>query len=219
LSGNGFRAGVVGNRIPPPLAKLLALSTPPSQSATGEQGTAEETEPNTTTEINSFTEKPRLQGRHLWLRPGKRGQVIASQIYEQLPILVRGPDGVFGQTYSQAQAIFTLTVRPQGDGRLRVELLPEIHHGPARQRWLGDQGIFRLESEREKKLFENLALSAILLPGHMLAVTCRPDRPGSLGYYFFTEQGDRPEQKLLLIRLAQTPHDAIFTDALPLEMD
>jgi hypothetical protein len=45
----------------------------------------------------------------------------------------------------------------------------------------------------------------------MLLVSSLPGRPGSLGHYFFTEQTSGAlDQKLLLIRLAQTQHNDLF---------
>ena len=47
-----------------------------------------------------------------------------------------------------------------------------------------------------------------------------PDRPGSLGHYFFTEQTKGAmEQKLLLIRVAQTQHNDVFGEELVAEED
>ena len=46
-----------------------------------------------------------------------------------------------------------------------------------------------------------------------------PNRPGSLGHHFFTERQDRPEQKLLIIRLSQTQHDGLFNPPEPLKLD
>ena len=42
----------------------------------------------------------------------------------------------------------------------------------------------------------------------MLVLSCLPDRPGSLGHYFFTEGEDnRLKQKVLVLRLCQTQHN------------
>jgi hypothetical protein len=98
---------------------------------------------------------------------------------------------------------------PQPDGRVRLDLLPELHHGEPKVGYArNNQGIIVLEPGRAKKIFEQLALSATLSPGEMLLISSLPARPGSLGHYFFTEQTSGAlEQKLLLIRLAQTQHN------------
>ena len=47
-------------------------------------------------------------------------------------------------------------------------------------------------------------------------VTCRPDRPGSLGYQFFNDtKGAKAEQKLLLVRLVQSRYDNLFDTSVP----
>ena len=53
----------------------------------------------------------------------------------------------------------------------------------------------------------------------MVIVSSLPDRPGSLGHYFFTEGEDHHvEQKLLVLRLIQTQHDDLVAPpAIPLE--
>ena len=45
-----------------------------------------------------------------------------------------------GQTYNQAQGIFAVKSFPQPDGRVRLELVPELHHDQPRQRWVGEPG-------------------------------------------------------------------------------
>ena len=56
----------------------------------------------------------------------------------------------------------------------------------------------------------------MLSPGQILVITCLPERPGSLGYQYFTEQmPDNVVQKLLLIRLAQTRYDDLFVTEAP----
>jgi hypothetical protein len=45
----------------------------------------------------------------------------------------------------------------------------------------------------------------------MLLVTSLPDRPGTLGNYFFTEQKDgQSQQKLVVIRLAESRYSDLF---------
>jgi hypothetical protein len=98
-------------------------------------------------------------------------------------------------------------------------LVPELHHDQTRQRWVGKQGMLRLETSRPRRVFDDMAISATLSPGAMLVMTSLPNRPGSLGHHFFTEKNDQLEQKLLVIRLAQTQHDDLFSPSTPLDLD
>jgi hypothetical protein len=126
-----------------------------------------------------------------------------------------------GQTYNQAQGIFAVKSLPQPDGHVRVEMTPELHYGETRQRFVGAQGILRLEAGQPKRAFDDMILSADLAPGSMLVLSSIANRPGSLGHYFFTvnENEGRMEQKLLIVRLAQTQHDGLFNPPEPLKLE
>jgi hypothetical protein len=101
-----------------------------------------------------------------------------------------------------------------------LELVPELHHGQPQQQWIAKQGMWRLETGRPKRAFDDMTLSADLAPGAMLVMSSLPNRPGSLGHYFFTEEnGGRLEQKLLIIRLTQTQHDGLFNPPEPLKLE
>ena len=74
-------------------------------------------------------------------------------------------------------------------------------------------GGFRLEMNRAREAFDELAFTATLAPGHIIVISSLPNRPGSLGHHFLTQVGSgRKEQKLLVIRLSQTQHDDLFGD-------
>lgn len=204
LLKNGFRAAVVGTPIPVSLARLLKMcdSLPPAEQEGVSRVRVEEGQ----------TVEPWITGRRLSLRPGCRSEVIASGVYDEMTILRPETRGVGGQTFRKAQGLFGLYAQPMRDGRVQVELVPEVHYGDPSQRWVGDQGMFRVEIRRERQIFSDLAIRSFLAPGEILLLSCLPEREGSLGWYFFTQtsSGD-PQQKLLLVRLAQTQHDGLFS--------
>ena len=152
----------------------------------------------------------RVSSQHLQTRAGQRYEIAASGVIEKMPILVSEAGEIRGLTYEQAQGIFAMHVAPQPDGQVQLELVPEIHHGQNQQHWVGDQSIFRLETGRSKRAFDELKLAAVMGPGAMLLLGSQPNRQGSLGHYFFLESNgrdDRLDQKLILVRLCQTQHD------------
>jgi hypothetical protein len=202
LGKHGFRVGLVGGQVPTALAKLLALKE--EAPAVGEAQRAN---------VAELATKPRVTLLHQQTRAGKRTEVVASGVYEHLPVLVSDSGELHGETYSQAQGLLAVTAFPQADGRVKLELLPEIHHDQAKQHWIGDQTMFRLEMSRPKRALDNLKISAVLTPGTMFLLTCQPDRPGSLGHYFFTEgdSKDHLEQKLLVLRVCQTQQDDLVS--------
>lgn len=201
LFDNGFRVGLVGGQLPLALERQL-----------GEKLKPESDDPNQPVDLQP--QDLSVRKRHLQLRRGRRSEVIVSGIVDDWPLLVRQDEQVSGRTLHQAQGLFALKVYPQGDGRARIELVPELHHGsPQRQYRVGDEGSWVLDSGRPREVFDDLKIEATLSPGEMLLIGCRPQRPGSLGYRYF-QVSDTPSgveaEKLLLVRLAQTQDDDRF---------
>ncbi len=192
---NGFRAGLVYGHIPVVLSQLLELAgKPPQEGVVG-------------TEVGALEPEPTVMRRHLQARPGRRNEIVASSVYHSLPVLIAEQGDVRGRTYRQAQGMLALKAFPEPDGRVRLSLIPELHYEQARQRWVGRQGMLHMEASRPRHTFDEMGLSAQLMPGDMLVLTSLPDRPGSLGHHFFTASEGEPGQKLLVVRLAQTQHD------------
>lgn len=207
LADNGFRVGLAGPQIPRNLERLLKLEA--GVAAPGDQP-------------REVDEPSNVRRRHLQLRSGKRSEIIASGVYDQLPKLVHEGGELHGRTYARGQGILAVKAFPQPDGKARLELSPELHHGEPRQQWVaGDEwvagdAVWQLDTGRPREVLEALRLNVTLAPGQMLIVTSRPDRPGSLGHYFFTEpSGGTTQQKLLVVRLSQTQRDELFDPDLP----
>jgi hypothetical protein len=200
LAQNGFRVGLLDGQVPAVLSRLLEMkdTSPPT-------GGSNQVDP---AKLDSGAPPVRW---HLEIRAGQPKMIVTSGVYDQLPVLICEPGQLGGQTYSQAQAVLAVKTFPQSDGRVRVELVPELQHGELRQRWVGQEGMWRLEAGRQQRVFEEMAFSATLSPGCMLLVSSLPDRPGSLGHHFFTEDNGKLEQKLLVLRLAQTQHEGLFS--------
>ncbi|MGD0653065.1 MAG: hypothetical protein ABSA16_01855 [Thermoguttaceae bacterium] len=201
LMRNGFRVGLLDGQIPVVLSNLMELGDkpPPTDEIKG-------------TNITDLGSKPRVIRQHMQIHAGRPSEILASGIYEQLPVLFSESHSLGGDTYYQAQAIFNLKAFPLADGRVRVDLTPEVHHDQPRQRRVEDQGVLRFDFSKPKRVFDDIAISAKLSPGGMLVMTSLPNLSGSLGHCFFTETENegRLEQKLLIIRLSQTQYDGLF---------
>jgi hypothetical protein len=206
LSRNGFRLGLLDGQIPAALARLLEMK----DEARPTGGTSQ-------IDLAALDSEPPVK-RHLEIRAGQPKMIVTSGVYEQLPVLISESGELGGETYSQAQAVLVVKTFPQGDGRVRVELLPELQYGEVRQRWVGQDAMWRLEAGRQRRVFEDMAFSATLSPGCMLLLSSLPDRPGSLGHHFFSEDNGNPQQKLLVLRLAQTQHEGLFSPRRPLDL-
>ena len=198
LRRNGFRVGLVGGTMPDAIARLLKLEDRPPADDSLWQKVDVEHEPTVTRKITQ-------------IRSGRHGQIVTSRIYSRLPLL-RYEDGqVRGRDLAQAQCLLAVTPTIEGDGRVRLELLPEVHHGLMRQSWSYQNGILRPEITRPKEVLDRLRITTTLAPGQMLVLTSLPDRPGSLGHYFFTDESSRgQEQKMLIVRLPQVPPSDLF---------
>jgi hypothetical protein len=204
LLENGFRAGIIAGGVPAKLSELMELAgkTP---APTGQP-----------TELthNDLVGEPTVVRRHMQIRAGTRGEIQGSEVREELPVLMRDPSGrLGGRSYAQAMPVLAVTPQLEPDGRVRLEVVPEVHYGPVRPcRVVGDgQGMLRFEPSRERRVFDKLALDAVLSPGHMLVMSSLPTRRGSLGHHFFTiDRSGKEDQKLLIVRLSQTQHDGQF---------
>jgi hypothetical protein len=207
LARNGFRAGIVGSQVPVELARLLTLTDVPQPKRQG-----------TTVDLEK---EPAVKLRLLEVRSGRRGEIIASPVYDHLPLLMREGEKVQGKTYDRADGRFGLTATRHVDGRVGLDLLPELHYGKTEQKWLPVDGVFHLVSSQRKKVFEHMQLRIDLSPGQMLVLTCRPDHPGSLGHYYFTEPvGDEGlAQRLVIVRLARAGSDHSFSEIVSAEID
>lgn len=200
LAANGMRCGLIGGPLPDMLAKRLTIAEDQSTPAAAAAKLQSE----------SPVRRWRLQAHR-----GRPGKIVASPAYDQLSLLTCDDGQVRGKTYSQAQGLFSILVDPQGDGRVRLSLTPELEYGDSRQQWVGQDGVLRLQSGKPKQTFDKLKLDIALAPNQTLVLSSLAQRPGSLGHYFFTEpRAGQMDQKLLLIRLAGTKYDDMFAQAI-----
>jgi hypothetical protein len=208
LARNGFRVGLISGQIPTELANLMKLSDKPAPIG-GQEAI----------QVANLEIKPRVGGRHLQIRAGQPSVINASGVYPELPVLVTKSGQVSGRTFSLAQGVFEVNAFPQPDGRIRLQLVPELQHDQPRQRWVGNQGVLKLDTSRPKEIYDDMIVAADLPAGSMLILSSLANRPGSLGHYFFTEGEGHLEQKLLIVRLAQTQRDGLFNPPEPLKLD
>jgi hypothetical protein len=213
LVDNGFRAGVMAGTPPAAIARVMDLKSEPSAKALAEQAApAAETSPFDIQQQPDLLNEPRVKRRMLQLRRGRRAEIQASDVLESVPLLVHSGRELGGRTYHDAQAIYALRVDPQPDQTVGIELTPELHYGQSRVRWTGgDDGILRQAPARDHEVFESMRMNVHLAPGEMLVLMSLPDAGSRLGHYFHTvESADGPQQKLVLVRLAQVPRSDTF---------
>lgn len=202
LQANGLRIGVIDSQLPEGLEKRLQLTDKPLQTET--QLVADQLE----------SDSP-VRQRSLQIRAGRRANVICTgehQKHAEMSILVRGENGeVTGKTYRKVSGMFAARAYPEGDGRVRLDLTPEIEHGDPQRRFDQSEGMLRVDFGPAHERFEPLRMEVVLSPGQMVVVGAAPGRPGSLGYRLFSEAvQDRKLQKLLIVRVARTGYEDSF---------
>ncbi len=212
LVNNGIRAGVISGTLPPAIDKVL------HQGATSDEKTAVTAASSASTKKSQTADlltEPIIHGRTRRLRRNERFEIQASEPYPSMPLLISEGAELTGHTFEQADAIYSLKVDPRPDQSATVELTPEINHGTPRLRYTGgDDGVLRQASLKEREVFDRLRMSVKLAPGEMLVLMSMPDAGSRLGHYFHTvDTADGPQQKLILIRLAEVPQSDAFADS------
>lgn len=210
LACNGFRVGLVGGQIPETLSRLMELKDKPAPNS----------EANTVNGLDMET-APRVMWNHQQLSPGKPGKIAVSREYERLALLLNESGETGGGSYVKAQGILTVRSTPLPDGRVRLEIVPELEHGDYRRQIGGSQGRWEtMKMAKNRRTFDSLKVSATLNPGEMIVFSSLPALRGSLGHHFFTSDVSGVlEQRLLVIRLSQTQHNTPFDmpEVLPLD--
>ena len=208
LTQNGFRAGVLGSRLPPRIEAIM-------QSAHNAESSSGVESPQTPDGVAIGATR-----QQMFLRRGQRGEVIASSVQPEFHVLKFERGEIHGRTYRDGQAQFSVKAAPTDDQRVRLYLLPEVHYGALRNRYVPGDGMFRLDTSRQKQTFDELGLEADLVAGQILVIGSQPGQPGSLGHRFFKEQAaDKSITKLLMIRISEIGSDELHIQDTSESMD
>ncbi len=197
LGSNGFRAGVIGARLPEIVRGLLAKADSPFE-LSGANGILSE---------DIFQSRRRLP-----VRAGQPAKIVAvPKERPQIAVLQNDEGYVRGLEFSQAQGVFVLHAFPLGDGRVRIQLTPTIEHGQLRNQYVGGDQSFMLQAGRDTHEFTELRLENLLSPGQTLVVTKTADEKGLGSHFFAGDAATSSSGSLMLIRLAQTQQDDLFS--------
>lgn len=196
LAANGLRAGIVGQNLPDKLRERLDAAP---------QHRPDRTEDVTTSDVEINRAPRRIQSRN-----GQRAKILVSKTHASLPLLLQEQGYVRGHLLDDAQCLFALRSYAQGDGRVKLDITPEVEHGELRTQWVGGEGSLMQRVGRERLVFDRLHLEGKLNPGQVLLISTTPEIKG-LGEHFFSETaGGTVERTLLLVRVAQTQFDDLF---------
>ncbi len=205
LARNGFRVGVIAGTPPDAIARVLNMSSADAPTAQDNPGL----------QSLDLVHESKIHGNRRNLRRGERMEIRASENMDSMPLLLSRGRELGGRTFRDAQAIYALTIDPQPDQSVKVEVTPEIHSGPSQMRWSGGEDgmdvVLRQMPTREREVFESMRFDIRLAPGQMLMLAMLPESDCRPGYYFHSaDSAAGREQKIVLIRLAQVPQSDTF---------
>ena len=198
LDANGLRSGIVGLQLPIFLRNLLDSEKPAyEQLADG----------NLVADTEIFSNYQRLQ-----CRSGSRKRVVASPQRPGRSVIILNREGQLGgEPYDEAQAVFTVATYPQGDGSVRLVVTPVIEHGQTQMKYVALPGSMAMQTGREETEFDEMRIDTTLSPGQTLIVAGAMDARG-LGGFVFSDSVGSSERSLMLIRLAQSRYDDLWSE-------
>ncbi len=183
LRRNGFRFGVAGTDPPRNLQAALGL-TGRTQSRTDELDY-------------------KFSGHRYSRQSGQDQMITTWPTYESCRIGLHEGGEVKPKTYEFANCLFRVTPHRLQDGWVRVEFVPEIHHGENKMRHhAGQQQFELLPSQIVDPLFDQ-RFSVDLNIGELVVLSAEGNNPESVGHHFF--RGGTTEnklQRLLIVRVA-----------------
>ena len=197
LASNGLRTGFAGSQLPIQLQTLLEHDE--AQAATPSPG-------------GQLAEDGFLRRRRLPIRSGQSAKIVVVPGMPSRMVVVYMEEGhVRAKDFELAQGILQLVSFSQGDGRVKLQLTPSIEHGEMRNRYVGGDSSFLLKPERETTTFDALRMELMLSPGESLVMTSTADCKGLGGQFFGAQHHPEGLSSLMLIRLAQTQLDDLFS--------
>lgn len=155
LAANGLRVGVVGVHLPSHLAARF--------SAASSDGPAS----------GALPTDAAVSRRLVRLLPGRRGEIVAAARVRELVLLEHAGGGVRGGSYHDASPLFAVEARPAANGHVHLQVRPEIRHGPLEKSWVGEAGMFRLETGQRRHRLEHLDFDLVLPRDGTLVLGCR----------------------------------------------
>lgn len=204
LSTNGIRCGLIAGALPDSLNELI----------NGDANTVDLKALTGSLNLNLENRNQRLQ-----FRAGQAGQIVMSKsVKENITVITSDAQYAAAERFSQAQCQFQIKTYPQGDGRVRIELIPQIHHGDPRAEFTGQEGAWLLKTQRAVKQYDAIPIEAIISPGESLLLSADSHNKGLGRQFFVINDDDEKTNHLLLMRLVHTQYDDLFApDESPLE--
>ncbi len=198
LAANGLRVGIISDPLPESIRKSLD-ATRDTLAVITDQSASPGAEVLTRRERRNCPS-------------GSREEIEVLPLSEARRVVLFNDSGhIRAEKFDQPRGFLRFTVQSLSDGRVQVELQPVIDYGEPRQRIIGGQNAYRFDVRRDQQVFESLAISATLAPGQTLVMTVAPEKKG-LGAVFFADRFEAGQDRLLLLlRIAESRRDELFS--------
>lgn len=196
LAQQGLRSGVTGAQLPGWISDRLE-----------QQQKMLELDKETGTAVVAEMDGP----RRLQCRSAQPREIEVGSVREQIVLNVEDCDQTGERAFDQARCRLSLITRAQGDGRVQLQVTPEITHGTPRHRWVGSDGSFRFHLSQDYQRYDDLTIHAVLSPGQTLVLTGTGESQGIGQHFFPTGERIADHRPVLLLRLAQTQLDDLFS--------
>ncbi|MBA64124.1 MAG: hypothetical protein CMJ76_17340 [Planctomycetaceae bacterium] len=196
LGENGIRCGKLPSSVPASFEQLLG-------------GDKNLTDP--TAQAGNLNLNLGLRNRRLQCNAGSENHVVLSDsVIENLVVIHSEDKYTTAEKFPQAQCQFEFRTYPQSNGSVRLEVVPQIHHGAAKSQFKGHEGAWLLKTQRNVQEYTDLLIDTNLLPGESLLLSCSELAHG-LGGHFFSDNDDQTEvQHMLRMRVLHTQYDDLF---------
>ena len=188
LAAGGFRVGQVGASPPAPLETLLGLTAPEYDDRLATNRSAHKN----------------LNGWRVFLRDQGETEVVLHDAPLSAHQLARA--GIAPNTeLHNARYLLKIRVRQLREGWIRLECLPEVHHGRQRLQPTATEAGWGLRTRQDVVPLYDLKFTVDLTEGEMAVVTSTPDATNpSIGHRFFSTDDGRTQ--LIVARLARVPN-------------
>jgi hypothetical protein len=195
LQRQGLRGGLTGTQLPAWISERLE-----------EQEKMIDFDEKTGTASMADQESP----QRLQCRSAQTREIEIGPPRERLVLAVDDCPLETERTLEDAYCRLSVISHAQGDGRVHLQITPEIAHGAPRHRWVGSDGSFRIHLSQDFERYDNLSISVVLSPGQTFVLTGTGDTPGLAQHFFPVGERLPDHRRVFLLRLAQTQLDDLF---------
>jgi hypothetical protein len=147
--------------------------------------------------------------RFLQCRAGRSYDVSLAMPTRDLVLTYKEAHTASEDAYVNARCLLTMRCLLEAGGAISLEFVPEVEHGPLRQKWVAKGGTFHAESGRDRDALDRLSMTLNVRPGETVLITGN-SAAGNLGSNFFVHP-ETNRQRLLLVRLAQTHTQDLYS--------